>query len=123
MSDARRAAEIVLAADYSSAPRGTEKRELRAALRALLAEAVATPRSMTADEGAAYGDVLDGMFKPAPPPASDEVREAAEALVRAWYSRRQAWRMGAPLAFARAMERVEAAVALAALSRDAKGGE
>ena len=47
---------------------------LAVAMDALLAETVATPRSMTADEGAAYGDVLDGMFKPAPPAASDEVK-------------------------------------------------
>ena len=67
--------------DGSQAVRYPTPEEWNAALRrALLAETVATPRSMTADEGAAYGDVLDGVFKPAPPAAGDEVREAAERV-------------------------------------------
>jgi len=86
VSDARKAAEEALAEAGRRYLKSSIQSDAKAwarmhrALEGLLAETVATPRSMTADEGAAYGDVLDGVFKPAPPAAGDEVREAAERV-------------------------------------------
>ena len=95
-SDARKQAEEALRewdswADTDEAEREWSRMSIEAvnatagvrdALRALLAEQDGAGRDLTADEGKAYGEMLDGVFLPAPSPASDEVfRDALRNII------------------------------------------
>ena len=127
VTDARRAAEEALE-HYATCPGEGRWREcsssLASALRALLAEQTEAGGELISCP--ACNMVVGRTDAPAPSPARDEVREAAEewAAAEAEYDAVPAYSRDTD-AFARNMFRRQSARRrlLAALSRDAKGGE